>query len=58
MAIALSSNVVGMFARARLVLTLDSDGRRFCRVSPDKVKCRFNSIKAVSEQVPTDEEVE
>jgi hypothetical protein len=58
MSAAFRSNVVGMFACAGFVLTLDSEGRLFCRVCPEKVKCCFNPIEVVSDPVPTDEEVE
>jgi hypothetical protein len=40
------------------VLTLDSDGRLFCRACPEKAKSLFNPIEVVSEPIPTDEEGE
>jgi hypothetical protein len=58
MSAASPSNVVGTFARAGLVLTLDSDGRLFGRICPEKAKRLFDPIEAVSEPVATDKEVE
>jgi hypothetical protein len=52
------SNVVGTFALAGLVLTLDSEGILFYRACPEKAKYLFNPIEAASEPVPADEEVE
>jgi hypothetical protein len=58
MSAASPSNVVGTFARAGLVLALDSDGRLCCRVFPEKDKCLFNPIEAMAGLVPTNKEIE